>query len=149
MGKFSDIPVNSLFKANGVTYKKIDDLYYIDITEPDLERMSSPLFEQTIGEKVVLAGTVDTTAKYITDPNTRVVSLNPHYIENAAAVAMERIYDAFGVQGLLDGVSKDDYSQIADRLIALKAKAKAKPAKKAVKTVAKKSAPKKKSSGRK
>jgi hypothetical protein len=95
MSKFSEIPVDSLFTANSQIFRKISPLSYIDPSEPGLERMASPLFDMTIGEKVAdKTAAVDTTAKYIVDPNTRVMSLNPSY--DAACELKTQALNAFG-----------------------------------------------------
>jgi hypothetical protein len=95
MSKFSEIPIDSMFTANSQIFRKISPLSYIDPSEPGLERMASPLFDMTIGEKVAdKTAAVDTTAKYIVDPNTRVMSLNPSY--DAACELKTQALNAFG-----------------------------------------------------
>jgi hypothetical protein len=114
MSKFSEIPVNGFFKANGVTYQKIDELYYIEPDQPDLEHMINPMFDQTIGEKVVQAGEVDCTAKFTVDPNTRMIKPNPNYKENNAVDAFAELWGS----GFFD-CGPEEYQYMVDACLAL------------------------------
>ena len=109
MGKnFDAINENAIFYANSQPFRKIDRLYYHDLSEPDMERMINPLFDQTIGEKIAKAEDMDSTAKFIVDPNTRVIRPNPNYdtsiaTKNAALLA----FDEFHNTGLFDCEPRD------------------------------------------
>jgi hypothetical protein len=114
MSKWTDIPIGGYFKASGATYIKIDDLSYESPDDRGMEIFVSPQFEATINEEPRKA-TGDENPKYITDPATRFMKLNPNYKPPTASAA-----DAFGEMwgsGAFD-CGPEDYIWMANEAIA-------------------------------
>lgn len=90
--KWNAIKAGTVFKANGVSYRKVDDLAYESLDNPGIETYNNPAFEATIGvEPRKPVNVVDTTPKFIVDPNTRVMKPNPDYMEPGAK-AMDELW---------------------------------------------------------
>lgn len=82
--KFSQIADGSFFKAGGVSYRKLDALYYEDPVAR-IEYVWSPLFDQTVEPQVAtepVTGSADTTSKFLVDPSSRLMRPNPNYKES-------------------------------------------------------------------
>ena len=158
--KFGKIKVGDFFKANGMDFKKIDQLSYIDPSDPGMEHMINPIFEVTIGERVAKSTEVDTTAKYVVDANTRIIRPNPNYdMSGELKVAALDAFSDFWGTGYFD-CDPEDIRWMADRILEIinvenvpsdgpsvskadAARTKKKPTPKAQKKVVKKSTAKK------
>jgi hypothetical protein len=91
MGKFAAIKIGSIFTAGGEKFRKTSDLNYESLETPGYEHFINPLFEGKIDQPEGKPVT-DISAKFITDPNTRVTQLNPGFIENAAEAAFGEMW---------------------------------------------------------
>jgi hypothetical protein len=91
MGKFADIKIGTVFVAGGERFRKTDELNYESLENPGYEIFVSPMFEAKIGKTEVPKG-IDTSAKFVTDPQTRITKLNPNYVENPAVVAFGEMW---------------------------------------------------------
>jgi hypothetical protein len=87
--KYSQIPLGTIFKANGGSYRKADDLYFDDL-QTGFQGMWSPMFDATIEtpSSNEVKATDDSTKEFITDPQSRIVKRNPDY--NPAAFRDKR-----------------------------------------------------------
>jgi len=77
--KFAEIPVNTNFEADGITYRKVSDLVYVSLANSDIELYVDPLFEAKIG-RVLRKVEVDTNPKFVVDSQSRVMQPNPDFI---------------------------------------------------------------------
>ena len=90
--KYSAIPTNSVFTAKGGTFKKVDEMYYEDLST-GFQSAWSPLFDSTIGTPVpVSKPTVSSEPEFLTDPQTRFQTRNPNFGSHPAISAMETMY---------------------------------------------------------
>ena len=107
---FSKIKTDSLFLIEGVTYRKISDTVFEDITL-HIETYWSPQLDAKIepfGEETKPAAQLP--EKFITDPQTRLVKLNPNYLDPIKlANGFERLFNTgfFGekiqdIEGIVD-----------------------------------------------
>ena len=114
MSKWTDIPIGGFFTANGSRYIKIDELTYEAPDDRGMEIFVNPQFEATINEEPRQVA-LDKNPKYITDPSTRLMKLNPNFKDATNAAA-----DAFGEMwgsGEFD-CGPEDYAWMATEAIA-------------------------------
>ena len=80
MTKYSQIPDGGTFQAGGVTYKKLDAMYFVDLVS-GFESAWSPMFEATIELNTGNATNVtsEDNPAFIVDPQSRLMKPNPNY----------------------------------------------------------------------
>ena len=76
---FSQIKVGDTFEAKGAKYRKVDDLYYEDLSSGFLS-VWSPLFDAGIGSTIPpVTKSTSKEPEFLTDPQTRVQTRNPDF----------------------------------------------------------------------
>ena len=106
MSKFSEITIGSIFKAGGMSYRKVDSLTYEDPANR-IQTQWDPLFESTIETDAVPEASGD---KFKVDPQTRTLVPNPGY------KPPEEWLDELYITGLFDCDPKD-YEAIVKQCI--------------------------------
>ncbi len=87
---FSQIPNNSVFNAGGASYRKLDALYYEDLST-GFQSVWTPMFDATIvipeplSEDYFDTSKINTTDEFLVDSQTRIMKLNPNYQKHSAA----------------------------------------------------------------
>ena len=76
--KYSQIPVGTIFKAKGANYKKIDDLYYEDISS-GFQSTWNPMFDASIDASAPAKPAKPTDKEFSVDPQSRLVTRNANY----------------------------------------------------------------------
>jgi hypothetical protein len=89
--KFSQIPVGAIFNTKNGTFKKKDEMYYEDLGS-GFESVWDPMFDASIEDTGKIVTVTNESEKYITDPATRMVKLNPNYRPDAAQAAFKTLY---------------------------------------------------------
>lgn len=88
--RYSQISVGNIFKAGGENFRKLDDLYYEDVTT-GLQAMWNPLFDGTIhisnSYEEPKREDVNTTDKFLVNPQNRMMTVNPNYKERDTTAA--------------------------------------------------------------
>jgi hypothetical protein len=117
--RYSKIPTNSYFNTTSGRYRKIDDLYFVDITG-EYESMWSPMFDATILEagEAPVAPTPEE-PKFIVDEQSRMMKLNPNYKEATDEVALSDADTAFGEMwgSAQFDCGPEDYTYMAEQSI--------------------------------
>lgn len=90
--KYSQIQPNAVFETTSGTFRKVDDLWFSDITG-DFESMWSPIFDTTIitNEATEEVAAVEGEPKFITDPQSRITKPNPKYGKVAEASEVDNL----------------------------------------------------------
>jgi hypothetical protein len=94
MSKFDSIAVGRYFKAAGASYKKTAPGIYVSLESPDIEIYWDPMFDARIeGVGAPSDGKpVNTEDKFITNPQTRLVTPNPNYKYRTAEAAFAELW---------------------------------------------------------
>ena len=91
--KYSQVAIGNIFEADGGRFRKLDDLYYEDLTT-GFQSVWNPMFDRSINthEAVVSVGTTNTKDKFLVDQQTRMVKPNPDYSPDAAAMVFAEMW---------------------------------------------------------
>jgi hypothetical protein len=76
--KFSAIADDSIFEANGGLYRKIDGLYYEELST-GFQSTWNPMFDAGIGAAQPTSVVKEVEPRYLVDSRTRMMTLNPAY----------------------------------------------------------------------
>jgi len=113
MSKFDSIAVGRYFKAAGASYKKTAPGIYVSLESLGIEIYWDPMFDARIeGVEIPSEGPVNTEDKFITNPQTRLTTLNPNYKYRTAEAAFAELWGS----ALFD-CGPDDYEIMVKKAI--------------------------------